>query len=65
MKIYKIIGYVYLAFALFFVIDFIYRLQNGEDYWISLIFIAISTFMFFFRMRNYKKFKQNDGDKKQ
>lgn len=64
MKIYKIIGYVYLAFAVFFLINIYDKIQNNESYVINIIFIVLAVFMFFFRMRNYKKFKDQNENKK-
>ncbi|WP_372474616.1 hypothetical protein AB4865_04940 [Capnocytophaga sp. ARDL2] len=59
MKIYKITAYIYLLFAGVFVYDIYDRIQHGENYTVSVLFLAIAIFMFFFRMRTAKKAEQN------
>lgn len=59
MKIYKIIAYLYLAFALVFAYDTFVRFQNGESYILSILLFAAALFMFFFRLKNAKKFENN------
>lgn len=55
MKYLKIVSYVYLAVAVFFIVDAIIRIQANEDPVISFVFAGIAVFMFFFRMRFAKK----------
>lgn len=64
MKIYKIIAYLYLAFAIIFSYDVYQKIATGESFWISLLFVALALFMFFFRLKNAKKFNSNDTTKK-
>lgn len=59
MKIYKIIAYLYLAFALVFAYDTVVRFQNSESYILSILLFAAALFMFFFRLKNAKKFENN------
>ncbi len=59
MKIYKIIAYLYLAFALVFAYDTFVRFQSGESYILSILLFAAALFMFFFRLKNAKKFENN------
>lgn len=59
MKIYKITAYLYLAFAILFIYDAYTRYSNGEQYWISLLFVAVAIFMFIFRLKNFKKMQNN------
>jgi type IV secretory pathway TrbD component len=55
MKYLKIVSYLYLAVAVFFVVDAVLKIQAKEDPVISFVFAAIAVFMFFFRMRFAKK----------
>ncbi|AXG73360.1 hypothetical protein DVK85_03580 [Flavobacterium arcticum] len=52
----KITAYVYLAVAAFFTYEGIMALNSGEDSFIMFFFAAVAVFLFFFRMRNAKKF---------
>lgn len=54
MKVYKYFIYVYLFIAGFFLFDAIEKYNNGESYWLSLLFVATCIFLFFFR-RNFAK----------
>lgn len=60
MKVYKIIAYIYLAFALFFLYDAYVAFSNNEDYLIRLVLAAVALFMFIFRLRSLKKLSQNN-----
>jgi hypothetical protein len=51
----KIVSYLYLGVAAFFIVDGIMRVQNNESYLISFLFAGLAVFMFFFRMRFAKK----------
>lgn len=57
MSYLKIVSYVYLAVAAFFIYDGIMRVLAGENYVISFLFAALAIFMFFFRMKFAKKFQ--------
>ena len=59
MKVYKIIAYIYLLFALFFIYDAYNAYLNDEDFTIRLILAAAAIFMFIFRLRSIKRFPQN------
>jgi len=59
MKVYKIIAYLYLLFALFFIYDAYRAYSNNEDFLIRLILAAAAVFMFIFRLRSIKRFPQN------
>jgi hypothetical protein len=60
MKYLKVVSYIYLAVAAFFIVDGIINMQNGKNYIISFLFAGLAVFMFFFRMRFAKK-QQNRG----
>lgn len=59
----KIVSYLYLAAAAFFIYTGIEAHQNGENGYIMFAFAAIAVFMFFFRMRYAKKFDNRNKDK--
>ncbi len=59
MKIYKIIAYIYLAFALFFIYDAYVAYTKSESYWLKLALAGMAIFMFIFRLRNINKLPQN------
>lgn len=59
----KIVSYLYIIFAVGFLIDGIYRIQQGEDPIISFLFSGLAVFMFFFRRRFAKKFAERDNEK--
>ena len=59
MKIYKIIAYIYLVFALFFIYEAYRAYTNGEDYLIRLLLAGVAIFMFIFRLRSINKLPQN------
>ena len=52
----KITAYIYLGIAAFFTYEGIMALNRGEDSIIMFLFAAVSIFLFFFRVRNAKKF---------
>ena len=57
MNFVKYIPYFYIVFALFFLYDVYLRYTNNENYIISLVFVAVAIFMFFFRRRFNDKLK--------
>lgn len=59
MKIYKIIAYIYLVFALFFIYEAYRAYSSGEDYLIRLVLAGIAIFMFIFRLRSINRLPQN------
>ena len=59
MKIYKIIAYIYLAFALFFIYDAYVAYSQNQNYWLKLALAGMAVFMFIFRLRNFKRLPQN------
>ena len=62
MSYLKVVSYIYLAVAAFFIVDGILRIQKGEDCVISFLFAGLAVFMFFFRMRFVKKYSNNRKD---
>ncbi len=58
----KIVSYVYLAAAAFFIYDGIMRLQAGENAFLVFTLAALAIFMFFFRMRFFKKYNNKEKD---
>lgn len=59
MKIYKIIAYIYLAFALFFIYDAYVTYTDGKNYWLKLALAGMAIFMFIFRLRSTNRMPQN------
>lgn len=62
MGYFKLIPYLFLIFAVIFLIDAITRLNNDENPILSFLFSGVAVFMFFFRRRQYKRF--DDRNKK-
>ncbi|MUU78832.1 hypothetical protein [Winogradskyella endarachnes] len=61
MKIQKIFHYAYLVFAVLFLYDAITKWSdNRNGAYMSLVFVALATFMFFFRKRFSKKFEDRN-----
>ncbi|CAM3833757.1 hypothetical protein B0A58_13035 [Flavobacterium branchiophilum NBRC 15030 = ATCC 35035] len=52
----KYIQYVYLGIALLFLIDAIRQYQNGETFWISLLFVGMAIALFFIKRKMAKRF---------
>jgi hypothetical protein len=63
MAYFKYIPYLFLVFALLFLVDAISKYNAGEDATISFLFVGVGIFMFFFRRWSYKKFNNTDSDK--
>ncbi|HFS66640.1 MAG TPA: hypothetical protein ENK67_00285 [Flavobacteriia bacterium] len=65
LKLYKIIEYLYLGFALFFIVEAIRIFSTDSKKGILFLFFAVmATFMFFFKRRFRKKrFKNKDSNK--
>lgn len=62
-KVYKIVEYLYLVMAVFFVFETINNWnENPGRAYLFLSFVVISIFMFFFR-RNFRK-KMEERSKK-
>ncbi len=58
MKILQFLQYAYLIFAVLFLYDAINKWIAGEDgVYMSLFFVALAIFMFFFRKKFHKRFK--------
>ena len=58
MKLLKYFQYVYLVFALLFLFDAVNSWGvDGSRPYMSLLFAALATFMFFFRKKYRKRFK--------
>lgn len=53
----KIIQYVYLVFAAFFLYDAFDKYQNGKKYWLSIIIAVVAIGMFFFRRHFQNKYQ--------
>lgn len=58
----KFISYLYLAVAVFFIVNGVIALQKGENSIIMFGFAAIAVFMFFFRRHYAKKFDNRKKD---
>lgn len=58
MKILQFLQYAYLVFAILFLYDAINKWNNDRNgAYISLLFVALAVFMFFFRKKFRKRFK--------
>ncbi|OIQ21787.1 MAG: hypothetical protein BM557_03060 [Flavobacterium sp. MedPE-SWcel] len=58
----KFTAYIYLAAAIFFIYQGVMALNAGEDSVIMFFFAATAIFLFFFRLRNAKKFGKRKDD---
>ncbi|MEF3077624.1 hypothetical protein [Winogradskyella poriferorum] len=63
MKILKIFQYAYIIFAVLFLWDAIsnWSIDRSRSY-MSLFFVALAIFMFFFRKRFASKFQDRNKD---
>ena len=62
MKILKFFQYAYLIFAVLFFYDAIESWTSDRTRsYISLLFVAVAIFMFFFRKRFRKKFEDRNN----
>lgn len=59
----KYVSYLYLVFALAFLIDGIMKVNEGSNGIISFVFAGLATFMFFFRRKYSKKFSDRANGK--
>lgn len=58
MKILQFLQYAYLVFAILFSYDAINKWNNDRNgAYISLLFVALAVFMFFFRKKFRKRFE--------
>ena len=58
MKLLKLLQYVYLIFGALFLYDAISKWNNDRNgAYISLLFVAVAIFMFFFRKKFRKRFE--------
>jgi len=60
MKVYRITLYLYLALAVLFLWDAYVKFQEEGNYWLSLLFVAMAIFVFFFRRRSLKKMEERN-----
>lgn len=61
MKLLQFFQYVYLFFAALFIYDAVVSWNDGTNRsYISMVFAALSLFMFFFRKRFRKKFEDRN-----
>jgi ABC-type polysaccharide/polyol phosphate export permease len=58
----KIVSYLYLVVAVFFIYDGIMKIKTEESYVLSFLFAGLAVFMFFFRMRFAKKMQDKKRD---
>lgn len=58
----KIVSYLYLVVAAFFIYDGVMKISTGETYVLSFLFAGLAIFMFFFRMRFAKKMQDRKKD---
>ncbi len=64
LKLYKFFEYIYLAFALFFIVEAVRIFSTDSKRGILFIFMAImAVFMFFFKKRFRKKRFENQNKK--
>lgn len=59
----KYISYLYLVFAVAFLVDGILKVIDGGTYIISFAFAGVALFMFFFRRKYSKKFSDRANGK--
>lgn len=52
MKYLQFTQYIYLIFALFFIVDGFRKMNKSEDYYLNFGIAVVCIFMFFFR-RNF------------
>jgi|GEM_PF-1710221 len=64
MKVYKVIAYLYLAFAVLFAYQAYEEYQAGKSIWLHVVFVIVAIFMFVFRLKNSKKYDANSQSKK-
>lgn len=65
MKYLKHIHYVYIFFAIAFIIDGIERLDSADGRsWLSFAIASVALFMFFFRKKYSKKFEDRYNNRK-
>lgn len=58
MKILQFLQYAYLVFAILFLYDAISKWNDDRNgAYISLLFVALAVFMFFFRKKFRKRFE--------
>ncbi|WP_111682169.1 hypothetical protein [Winogradskyella tangerina] len=63
MKIFKLFQYAYIVFAILFLWDAISNWSVDRDRsYMSLFFVALALFMFFFRKRFSKKFQDRNKE---
>ena len=53
----KIVQYMYLVFAAFFIYDAYAKALAGENYWLSVIIALVAIGMFFFRRHFHNKYQ--------
>ncbi|RWX03640.1 hypothetical protein [Flavobacterium cerinum] len=58
----KIVSYLYLVVAVFFIYDGVMKIKTEESYVLSFLFAGLAVFMFFFRMRFAKKMQDKKRD---
>jgi len=63
MKIFKFFQYAYLLFAIIFLYDVISKyMESGIVEYMSLLLAGAAVFMFFFRKKFNKKFKNKEDN---
>ena len=64
MGILKYVHFVYIFFAILFIIDGFERIKSSENHpWLSFAIAAVAIFMFFFRRKFSKKFEDRYNKK--
>jgi positive regulator of sigma E activity len=63
MAFLKYISYLYIVFAVAFLIDGIMKVNEGGNGIISFVFAGLAAFMFFFRRKYSKKFSDRANGK--
>ncbi|OYQ34388.1 hypothetical protein CHU92_12005 [Flavobacterium cyanobacteriorum] len=59
MLYFKYVPYLYLVAGAFFLYDALVRLHEGQPAYISLGFVGLAIFMFFFRKKYAGRFNNN------
>lgn len=59
----KYVSYLFLVFAVLFIVDGFMRINEGRDGIISFLFAGVAIFLFFFRRKYYKKFNDRANGK--
>ncbi len=62
MKYLQFTQYIYLIFALFFIVDGFRKMNKSEDYYLNFGIAVVCIFMFFFRRNFFNKAKNRNNN---